>query len=570
MAGTESRKVKITYLVPAQWNATTVLAPLPTNSLQTSRYPISKFYLFTWLDDKWKNPRIFEFPNIEFVSKTDDNFGQYIRAVIPSEAVQTTINYAVDAPFKNGLYLEKWQTGDEGIYQLAFLPSKALNPASISTKAAILVDNDASTNSISKEELLNNLKSMIHTHFTAEDSFNLFFSQLPIYRVSERWLPADEATIENTFAKLSENSISNYSNLPPLLADGLTFIKNNGNDANILLIAASGQVGDYKAANQLTTDLLKITTPTVPIHIADFAYLSLQHYSIGGRSYYGNEYFYTNISRMTTGNYFNIRSHYSVTKLSDDVFQSLAGFAKSFDMHTSLKSGFCHSRFYLNEGDQTVYLNRPVLQIGKYQGSFPFIIEAAGLIDSDVFEQKIEISENECFQADSLSEEIWAGNFINSLELEPQTNEVVSEIVNLSLQERILSLYSAFLCLEPQRGGQVCYDCMDESKLISDVEQITEETAKDSLQAYPNPFNAQTKITVKLAKKVDVKNTNFRIFNVMGQLVRTFEPNADIKDTFQFNWDGTDQYGQMVSSGTYFFVVSAPSVQKTLKLLMLK
>jgi hypothetical protein len=65
-----------------------------------------------------------------------------------------------------------------------------------------------------------------------------------------------------------------------------------------------------------------------------------------------------------------------------------------------------------------------------------------------------------------LAQEAWAGNTIQSLESQAQTNDVINEIVFYSLDERVLSIYSAFLCLEPSRGGEVCYNCMDESELV--------------------------------------------------------------------------------------------------------
>ena len=95
MAGNESRKVKITYLSPTQWNADNILASLPTNLLRTSKYQVSTFYLLTWLDNEWKNSKIFEFPDISFQSLYDSTFGNYLRADIPSEAIQSNLNFTI-------------------------------------------------------------------------------------------------------------------------------------------------------------------------------------------------------------------------------------------------------------------------------------------------------------------------------------------------------------------------------------------------------------------------------------------------------------------------------------------
>ena len=121
--------------------------------------------------------------------------------------------------------------------------------------------------------------------------------------------------------------------------------------------------------------------------------------------------------------------------------------------------------------------------------SFPFVIEAAGQFGSQTFSQGFEFNRDQTHSADSLSEEAWAGLYIRSLERELQGNDVVSEIVDLSVSERVLSLYSAFLCLDPERGGEVCYDCLDESDMPNAVEEDQDTLQADSLiQVYPNPF----------------------------------------------------------------------------------
>ena len=165
MLASETRKVKITYLVPTQWNSNNILVSLPTKLLQTSKNSVSPFYLLTWLDEEWKNPSILEFPDIQFQSLSDSTFGNYLRADIPYEAVQSSIHFSLDSPLKNGVYLNNFENDNEGIYQLAFLPSKALS-LSTSSKVAILFDYDASNCNISTSEVLNTVKSYLHSNYS--------------------------------------------------------------------------------------------------------------------------------------------------------------------------------------------------------------------------------------------------------------------------------------------------------------------------------------------------------------------------------------------------------------------
>ena len=571
MAGDQTRKIKITYLAPASWNSTSILAALPTNLLRASNKPLNKFELATWLNQYWKNPKILEFPDIPFQSESNTEFGDYFKADIPPEAIQNSLNFSLDAPFHNGIFVNKYIMGSEGIYQMAFLPSKALN-ISVNHKVAVLIDYDASMSTISKNELLNNLKLNLLSNFSSRDSFNLFFSNINIKRVSEAWMPGDSATIESIFKELNESQISDYSSLAALLADGIDFIKNNGNDGTILLLANSDQMGDYKVANQLLDDLLKLMEPVLPIHVLNFQNQNYSYHWFGGRYYYGNEYFYQNLTRMTTGNYFSmLNSADPISKMLADAFQSLSGFISSFDLHTKLNNGFCYGRYNLDLQTYSVYLNKPILQIGKFQGDFPFIIEASGVYKSSPFSETYNLDETQIFDSDSLAEKMWAGNYIDYLENQNQSNDIVNEIVDFSINERILSLYSAFICLEPSRGGEVCYDCMDESSLSDIKDTVVNKTDSLSLSAYPNPFNNQVNLRIKIPYNYNPQNITFKLYNILGQLIKTFNPDimAGQKE-FRFTWNGKNDNNNDVSSGNYFFLVATPEKVSAMKLVLLK
>ncbi len=176
MAGEETRKVKITYLVPTQWNTNEVIASLPTNLLRTSKYNLENFYFLTWLDEFWKNPKIIEFSDLTFKSEYDSLFGNYLRLDIPQESIYSNLHFSVDAPFNNGVFLNHYKTEDGGYYQAAILPSQALDLSS-AYKVVILFDYDASKSEVTKNEILSTTKSLLHANFAATDSFNLIFSQ---------------------------------------------------------------------------------------------------------------------------------------------------------------------------------------------------------------------------------------------------------------------------------------------------------------------------------------------------------------------------------------------------------
>jgi hypothetical protein len=70
-------------------------------------------------------------------------------------------------------------------------------------------------------------------------------------------------------------------------------------------------------------------------------------------------------------------------------------------------------------------------------------------------------------------------------------------------------------------------------------------------QNYPNPFNPTTTIdfTLPVNKKISLK-----IFNMLGQEVRTLaNQEAFASGTHSVTWDGTDNGGNAVASGTYIY-----------------
>lgn len=571
MKGNETRRIKLSYLMPTQWLSNSVISSLPTSLLRTSKNKVPVFHILSWPKNQWSNPQVLETPETPFKDQYDTNFGSYKQADIPSDAINSSLSFSLNSPMKDGIFLSRLDKNNEGLYQLAFLPSKVFDFGE-SRNTALLFDYDAIKSNVSSEEVINSAKLMLHEQFNETDAFNLIFSGTTINRVSDSWLSADSTTIEDIFKNLGENPIAPYSSLPALLQNGIDFVISNGGDGNILLISNSDQLGDYRTANPLIVDLIGSMRPTFPIHIADFTNTNYSRYHFGNRSYNGNEYFYDNIAKQTKGVYRHIRSGISFSELLSLSFQSLTGLINSFDLHTTLANGFCYGRFSFLPVNNAISLNSPIVQVGRYNGAFPFMIQASGVYNSEVFSYSIEIPEINVTPSDSLLEEIWVGKYIKYLESQPQSNDIVSEIVELSINERVLSLYTAFLALEPSDTVKACFDCVDETRAVTNVELEEIKSDKDSLlQAYPNPFNDRTLISINLPETIDSKEITLKIYNVMGQVVRTFEPDFALnRNSFQLNWDGRNENGQPIASGSYFFVMTTKVKRYSLKLLLLK
>ncbi len=93
-------------------------------------------------------------------------------------------------------------------------------------------------------------------------------------------------------------------------------------------------------------------------------------------------------------------------------------------------------------------------------------------------------------------------------------------------------------------------------------------TNYDLGQNFPNPFNANTQIQFALPKSGHVK---LEVFNVLGQKVKTLVDEELTAGYKQVTWDGTDQRGDQVSSGIYFYRVRMGSQYTEMrKMVMIK
>ena len=115
---------------------------------------------------------------------------------------------------------------------------------------------------------------------------------------------------------------------------------------------------------------------------------------------------------------------------------------------------------------------------------------------------------------------------------------------------------------------------IEKDNITKDIKDNEQEKPKEKIptvfscsQNYPNPFRSSTTINYGLPVDSDV---NFCIYNLLGQRVRTLnmKQSAGYKS---YTWDRTDDAGNVVGSGIYFYVLKADDeFQANRKMLVLK
>ena len=84
----------------------------------------------------------------------------------------------------------------------------------------------------------------------------------------------------------------------------------------------------------------------------------------------------------------------------------------------------------------------------------------------------------------------------------------------------------------------------------------------------PNPFNPAT--TIEFRVPSGGGPVALRIFDTAGRLVRTVVEEFFEGGTHRRDWNGRDDTGTVVGSGTYFYRLEAPGFEETKKMLLLK
>ena len=86
-------------------------------------------------------------------------------------------------------------------------------------------------------------------------------------------------------------------------------------------------------------------------------------------------------------------------------------------------------------------------------------------------------------------------------------------------------------------------------------------------QNYPNPFNPITNIKYKLYKEEFVKVT---VHDILGNMVNNLLNTRQASGYKLLQWDATNNHGQKVPAGMYFYSIEAGDFKNTKKMILLK
>ncbi len=86
-------------------------------------------------------------------------------------------------------------------------------------------------------------------------------------------------------------------------------------------------------------------------------------------------------------------------------------------------------------------------------------------------------------------------------------------------------------------------------------------------QNYPNPFNPETRIVYELPRATQV---TLRVYNAIGQVVRTLVDTKQSAGTHAVFWKGKNDFGESVAAGLYFYELRAGDFHRIRKMVLMR
>jgi Ca-activated chloride channel family protein len=212
-----------------------------------------------------------------------------------------------------------------------------------------------------------------------------------------------------------------------------------------------------------------------------------------------------------------------------------------------------------------LYKGKQMILAGRYHQAGPVEITLSGTAFGHPvsYSYTIQLSESTATRYGFLPK-IWAKRKIESLLVRyyalnpnsPEAQALKEQIIVISHAYGVISPFTSFI-----GGGTSVDEGITRDHSVPAVFEL--------LGNYPNPFNPSTTIQIRVNTSF-VGDLEIRIYNVLGQLVRTLSVRVDGIGTYTVAWDGLGDGGRALSSGVYFYGIEMNSMVLVGKMSLLK
>lgn len=424
---------------------------------------------------------------------------------------------------------------------------------SLPNKITLVIDHSGSMNLENKMIQAQNACHYIVDHLRTNDRFNIVIFD---HTIGSLWFSPNPNTQQNV--ALAHTYIDNISAVAPNgtnISDALHFAIQQYNHApatfnNIIILITDGQptVGitdTYQLVNAVDYQVLQMATNLKLFTFGIGSDVSYQLLTLLGEHNNGTAIFLGNNEIYSTITQFYDMIHQPALKNINITTDPPGVFAEIYP--NPMPDMYCNTQTVISGR----YMNPQTVQfqLTGMNGNTPLMYQ----IDADLLNH-----------TDSLLQfipKIWASKKIDNMlvryysypSTSPEAILLRQQIIDISISYGVVCVFSSFT-------GNTLSE--DDAEDVPNADIVL-------LGNYPNPFNPETRIRFEVKK--DIKAPAFvYIYNIKGQLVRTLAIRISAKGLHEVLWDGKDESGKVVSSGSYFYKVAIKDYILTGKMTMLK
>ncbi len=529
-----TRRVRLSYLEPLDYRGKQAIANLPLGLLKHSESSPDNITITVYDDERFttaglnSNDWMLEQEGIDF--KVYKNNYVIYHDDIQDVPVSYTFN-----DHESDYFLNTYDSGEESFYQLVYYPD--INPSSSQENRMVIFDFDSFTSETSFEEMKAKLRMSL-LEMGEEDNFIICTSDFITRFSSEDWMPATADNIETALNEINLPSTIMESQLSTLLPQALYKVEELSIAAEIVLLSPNNEYNEEQKAQSFLHNIIEFYNSMqteVSVSIVDYA-RSKPGSNIDGATYYGNDYIYENITAETNGEYYSELS-------GDDVYGSLLGlfstassYTDQYDFHLSVEDGFVYSDFDNLKNEIEVGGERPIVSTGKYFGEGMFDVQFSAKIGNDFYVDSKKLDPNQGANLDNRAESIWYGELIKSIQHSGDFEDR-REVIQTSIEERLLSLHTVFLCLEPDLESISANNNNDDGGdiIIATTDDKPEPELK--LNIYPNPFIEKLTIEFPVNNVSTGDEVIINILDSKGQLIEKItKTNNLVNGLNTFEW----------------------------------
>ena len=537
----ESRHFKFKIMFPNNISGTNVVSSFPFQNLLMSNNNI--IHQSIQLD--FVNNKLNKMPN-----KIDQHFDLKDSSIVDGKKVYsyqfnlktksapTNLGFVYELQTKQNVFLGIEQTSNnDGYFQLVC----DMNTLEIDDDSEVLflLNYQAGKTSVHKQEVLNVFRNFINNYKSRNIKFNLLTSSgTETKNLGDGFLDIkDKSNIDSLF--LARNiKLNDYSSLFLLLLDGVGYANKYSKNAKIILINCSDEFFSPATANSFIEDLNSINQSNLQINVIDYQTKAYNFDPANPNLNKGNYYLYNIITKRTGGSY---QTYPSNSLFSQFVEQSIYDLINSLDYYeVKLKpsDGLAYHIFNYSLNSSSNPLKFDIL-LGKYVGKLPFEVEIVAIKDGKAYFKTLIFDKEEDLIEENASSQIWNYFYLRDMEqkIKPNDNTAIRKLVDLSMERRILTNYTAFLALEPWMKKQNDTIWNNDEKTTTDVE--LEETDKSfgklSITTYPNPFSEIVSINIENISESEIIESAF-IYDESGNQIFSFDLSSLFNSKFELIW----------------------------------